>query len=77
MLHQIRGSSPKPVRPKFAGQCVSLGRRNGLWQQTTPSDRPVRLIATGRPAAVIKERVCAGTIGIVLNPRIAPIASWG
>jgi NADH dehydrogenase len=77
VLHQIRGSSPKPARPKFVGQCVSLGRRDGLWQQTTPSDRPVRLIATGRPAAVIKEKVCAGTIGVSLNPRIAPIASWG
>ncbi len=76
VLHSIRGTAPKPVRPKFTGQCISLGRRAALWQQASPSDDPVPVIGTGKVAAVVKEQICASTVRFGLNPRIKPTYSW-
>lgn len=76
VLHHLRGNAGKPVRPKFTGQCLSLGRRAGLMQLSTLSDRPVPLFVAGRPGATIKEGICASTVRFGLNPRIKPTYSW-
>src|SRR5699024_12803353 len=55
--------TPDPVRPKFTGQRISLGRGSGSIQPSTLLDRPRSPIVTGRPAARIEEWVSAGTTG--------------
>lgn len=77
ILHLINGTKPKPVRPKFTGQCISLGRHSALWQHTTLTDTPIPLITTARTAALIKEQICASTLRFALNPKLGRLTySW-
>lgn len=77
ILHLINRTTPKPVRPKFIGQCISLGRNSALWQQTSSADEPIPLIATGRAGALIKEQICASTLRLALNPKLGGLTySW-
>ncbi|GAA2347246.1 FAD-dependent oxidoreductase [Saccharopolyspora halophila] len=69
VLHLADGTEPKPVSPKFVSQCISLGRRSGLLQHTRFDDTPTALTVTGKLGARFKERICASTTGIALNPR--------
>jgi len=72
ILHLINGTKPKPVRPKFTGQCISLERHAALWQQTTLTDTPIPLIATARTGALIKEQFPPYTVGWCRHG-----ANWG
>ncbi|WP_329520731.1 NAD(P)/FAD-dependent oxidoreductase [Spirillospora sp. NBC_01491] len=74
VLHLIDGTEPRPVRPKFTSQCVSLGRRSALWQRTRLSDEPASLIVTGRAGALIKEQICRSTLRLALNPRLTRLS---
>jgi NADH dehydrogenase len=77
VLHLLSGTAPKPVRPKFTSQCISLGRRSALWQRTDLADRPTSATVTGRPGALLKEQICRGTTRLVLNPRLGWLTySW-
>ncbi|MFG2545363.1 NAD(P)/FAD-dependent oxidoreductase [Streptomyces sp. NPDC048594] len=58
VLRRIAGKSPSPVRMLFAGQCLSLGRREGVTQFSYPDDRVNALHVSGRPGAGIKEIAC-------------------
>ncbi|MDJ0362718.1 FAD-dependent oxidoreductase [Rhodococcus sp. H29-C3] len=63
VLNLVAGTTPKPLRPKFVGQCVSLGRRNAVFQLTNSADRPrSSATLTGRPAALVKEQICSSTM---------------
>lgn len=63
VLRMIDGREPKPLRPKFTGQAVSLGRKSGVLQSSGFDDQPrPRLFLTGSLAAFVKERVCRNTI---------------
>ncbi|QLY31731.1 FAD-dependent oxidoreductase [Nocardia huaxiensis] len=57
-----RGRTPKPVRRKFVGQAVSLGRDDALIQLSTLDDTPIRFLVTGRSGALTKELVCRSTL---------------
>lgn len=77
VLHMINGTRPKPVRPKFTSQCISLGRQAALWQRTNRTDTPTSLTVTGKCGALLKEQICAGTLRYALNPRLKWLAySW-
>lgn len=76
VLHSIGGTVPKPVRPKFTGQCMSLGRSAALFQVSDLSDEPVSRMVTGRAGALIKEQICAATVRFGLNPRFPATYSW-
>lgn len=69
VLHLACRTEPKPVSPKFVSQCISLGRRSGLLQHTRFDDTPTSLTVTGKLGARFKERICASTTRIALNPR--------
>jgi NADH dehydrogenase FAD-containing subunit len=76
-LHLIAGTGPKPVRAKFTGQCISLGRRSGLIQHANSADVPSSLIVRGRAAAYVKEQVCRSTLRVGLNPKLSRFSySW-
>lgn len=77
VLHLVNGTEPKPVRPKFTGQCISLGQHSALWQQTTRADTPLPLITTAKAGALIKEQICTSTIRFALNPKLGRLTySW-
>lgn len=77
VLHLIAGTEPKPVRPKFVGQCISLGRKAGMMQRTTSDDVPTSLRITGKPGALVKEQICTSTVKYGLNPDRAWMSySW-
>ncbi|OBK80076.1 NAD(P)/FAD-dependent oxidoreductase [Mycobacterium sp. 1274761.0] len=62
VLSRIAGEEPEVILPKFAGQCVSLGRRAGTVQISHEDDTPTRFYLSGRVAASIKEAICKGTL---------------
>ncbi|MFF8977824.1 NAD(P)/FAD-dependent oxidoreductase [Streptomyces cellulosae] len=62
ILRRITGKSPSPVRLLFAGQCLSLGREEGVTQFSYLDDRVNALHLSGRPAAGVKEIACRSTL---------------
>lgn len=58
VLSRIAGRTPRPVTAGFAGQCVSTGRRTGVFQVARPDDVAVPLRIGGRAGAVVKEVIC-------------------
>jgi NADH dehydrogenase len=57
-----------PVR--YYTQCISLGRRDGIVQFVTPDDLVKSSVVTGRPAARIKEFICAGAAWSIAHPTV-------
>lgn len=55
-------SLPGPFRFGYVGQCVSLGRQDGLFQFVHSDDRSRALIISGRLAAWLKEQICRYTV---------------
>jgi NADH dehydrogenase FAD-containing subunit len=62
VLSRIAGEQPAPVAMGFVGQCISLGRRSGMFQFAHRDDTARRLFLGGRSAALLKEFVCWGTV---------------
>jgi NADH:ubiquinone reductase (H+-translocating) len=54
----VRGKSPKPYSMGYAGQCLSLARRDGVIQMVRRDDTPRNAFIAGAPAAFVKERIC-------------------
>lgn len=74
---RLAGRQPAPFRFRYTGQCVSLGRGDGLVQFAHADDSPSRLLVTGRVAARAKEGVCraaawAATTGRLSNRALYP-----
>jgi NADH dehydrogenase FAD-containing subunit len=62
VLSRIAGQQPDRVDVGFAGQCISLGRRSGIFQFAHKDDLANRFYVGGRLGAKIKEFVCRGTV---------------
>ncbi|MEU6707953.1 NAD(P)/FAD-dependent oxidoreductase [Streptomyces wuyuanensis] len=62
VLHRIAGRKPAPVRMFFAGQCLSLGRNEGVTQFSYPNDKVNSLGISGRAGAGVKEIACRFTL---------------
>lgn len=62
VLSRIEEAQPVPIRVAFVGQCLSLGRRAGLFQFSRRSDVPIGVHLGGRAAARLKEFVCRQTV---------------
>ncbi|GGN69480.1 NAD(P)/FAD-dependent oxidoreductase [Nocardia rhizosphaerihabitans] len=63
VLRLRAGLSPKPLRRRYIGQAVSLGRKNALVQFTDFTDRPLpQLVLTHGGAALLKEQICRATV---------------
>ena len=58
ILRAVGGQPLRPVSIGFTGQCLSLGRGDGLLQPVGRDDSPRPWVLTGRAAAVTKEAVC-------------------
>lgn len=57
---RLRGARPRPLRFRYFGQAMSLGRRDGIIQSLHADDSPARFVLTGRTAAWAKEQVVRG-----------------
>ncbi|MFF8974411.1 NAD(P)/FAD-dependent oxidoreductase [Streptomyces sp. NPDC014995] len=62
VLSRIAGARPATVDVGFAGQCISLGRRAGIFQFARRNDTAIRLYLGGRPGAKLKEFVVKHTV---------------
>lgn len=59
---ELTGGTAREFRFGDPGYCVSLGRRDGIFQLMDSADRPRERIIGGRLAAFIKEQVCRYTV---------------
>ena len=62
VLSRIDGERPATLNHLFAGQCISLGRRAGIFQFAHRNDVALWFHIAGRSGAKIKEFVCKGTV---------------
>ncbi|NYI06976.1 NAD(P)/FAD-dependent oxidoreductase [Allostreptomyces psammosilenae] len=62
VLSRIDGERPSPLNQVFAGQCISLGRRAGIFQFAHRHDVALWFHIDGRPGAKLKEFVCQGIV---------------
>ncbi|WP_351231821.1 FAD-dependent oxidoreductase [Streptomyces sp. NPDC002133] len=62
IISESRGREPRPLNFRYAIQCVSLGRHDGLIQFAGPDDSPHNRLLTGRQAALTKEQVVRSTV---------------
>jgi NADH:ubiquinone reductase (H+-translocating) len=63
VLAHLDGRAVRPFTMKYSLRCISLGRHDGLIQPSHGDDRPLGPSLAGRAAAVVKEQVCAATVG--------------
>jgi len=62
VLSRLAGEQPATVTVGFAGQCISLGRRSGIFQFSHRNDAAISVYLGGRPGAKLKEIVCKSTV---------------
>lgn len=62
VLSRIAGERPAPLDLRFVGQCISLGRRAGIFQFASKDDTAKGFHVGGRPGAKLKELVCVSTV---------------
>lgn len=62
VLSRIAGEQPSTLNQVFAGQCISLGRRAGIFQFAHRNDTALWFHIDGRPGAKLKEIVCKGIV---------------
>ncbi|MGW8742682.1 NAD(P)/FAD-dependent oxidoreductase [Streptomyces sp. NPDC055794] len=67
ILRRIMGKKPIPVRMFFAGQCLSLGRGEGVTQFSYPNDKVNALSVSGGPGAGVKEIACRFTLNKLVS----------
>ncbi|MCW6005080.1 FAD-dependent oxidoreductase [Micromonospora sp. CPCC 205371] len=58
---RLAGRTPKPLRVKVDGLCISLGERDGILQLTDLDGSPRGKVRTGRPVALVKKAVLHAT----------------
>jgi NADH dehydrogenase FAD-containing subunit len=80
VLSRIAGEQPSPIAMLFVGQCISLGRRAGIFQVSRRNDTATRFYLGGRLGAKLKEFICWGTVkqltGEARKPGALKIPAW-
>lgn len=72
VLSRIAGEQPAAFNLGFAGQCISLGRRAGIFQFAHKDDTAKSLYLGGRLGAKLKEFVCKQTVKQLANEARKP-----
>ncbi|WP_340560715.1 NAD(P)/FAD-dependent oxidoreductase [Streptomyces sp. GSL17-111] len=62
VLSRLAGERPETLNQVFGGQCLSLGRRAGMFQFARRRDVAVGFHIGGRAGAGVKELVCAAIV---------------
>lgn len=77
VLSRIAGRRPAPVSVGFAGQCISLGRRAGVFQFAHRDDTAIGLHLGGRPGAKLKDVVCRSIVWqLAYEARKPGVRTW-
>lgn len=77
VLARADGRTPRTVSPGFVGQCLSIGRRSGMFQIATGDDHATRAFVGGRTGAVLKEGICWSTYaGLVFEGKHPGMVDW-
>jgi NADH:ubiquinone reductase (H+-translocating) len=77
VLSRIAGEQPAPVTEGFFGQCISLGRRTGIFQFAHGNDVARGFHIGGRLGAKTKELICGSIIkGLVQEARKPGSFKW-
>jgi NADH dehydrogenase FAD-containing subunit len=61
-LAALTGKFEPPFNFRDTGNCISLGRRDGVIQLRRADGSPTRWVLTGRLAAFVKEQICRYTV---------------
>jgi NADH:ubiquinone reductase (H+-translocating) len=72
VLSRMAGEQPAPIKVGFFGQCISLGRRAGIFQVAHSNDATIGLYLAGRQGAKLKEYVCKLTVKQLANEARKP-----
>ncbi|GAB3275169.1 FAD-dependent oxidoreductase [Sinomonas notoginsengisoli] len=62
VLQRIAGQTPQDFTRGIAAMCVSLGRRDGVFQFARSDDTAIWLHVSGRAGALLKEAACTSPI---------------
>ncbi|GMA26479.1 NADH dehydrogenase [Luteimicrobium album] len=62
VLHRVAGTEPEPVALGFFGQCLSLGRRAGVFQVSHRDDAATAWYVGGPAGGRLKEYICASIV---------------
>lgn len=77
VLSRIAGTTPDPIRPRFVGSCVSLGRKSGVFQVARQDDSSRDLHLGGPLAARLKEYICTSVTSVLAGESRKPgSAPW-
>jgi NADH:quinone reductase (non-electrogenic) len=77
VLSRIAGEQPAPIAEGFYGQCISLGRRAGIFQFAHSNDVARGYHIGGRLGAKTKELITGGTIkGVIREGRKPGSFKW-
>jgi NADH:ubiquinone reductase (H+-translocating) len=77
VLNRISGRQTTPIAVAFAGQCISLGRRDGIFQFAHKDDSATRYYIGGHAGATVKELVCSITVKHLVSEARKPGSfSW-
>jgi NADH dehydrogenase FAD-containing subunit len=72
---RLAGRTPRELRYQYDGQCISLGRKDGLVQYGKADGSPLGPMLSGRAAAMVKEAVVRGAGGFNLrHPAVTLVA---
>ena len=78
VLSRMAGERPAPVDVGFFGQCISLGRRAGIFQFAHRNDTAKGLYLGGRPGAKLKELICRSIVWqLAYEARNPGSRTWG
>lgn len=69
LAQRLRGQLPLPFDYLDAAYCISLGRRDGLFQPIQQDGSPARWVIGGRLGAWIKEAICRSVIVTLVAER--------
>jgi NADH dehydrogenase FAD-containing subunit len=72
----LRGETETDFSFRDTGNCISLGRRDGVIQLRRADGSPARIVLTGRFAARIKEWICRYTVASLHRERNGKPYRW-
>lgn len=72
VLSRIGGAEPDVLNQAFIGQCISIGRKHGIFQVARRDDTPVNVVISGRVGAPIKEAVCRAPVWSIRREAAKP-----
>lgn len=72
VLSRIAGNKPAVLNQAFVGQCISLGRKHGIFQVARRDDTPVNVVVSGWIGAPIKEAVCKAAVWSIRREAAKP-----